>query len=269
MINGGMSTATFFSKSQTEDTVKLIQSMGVEVCEIFLTTFSEYRREFIDTILPRIGPKLEVHSIHTLNQQFEPELFNRAQRTREDCESFFRECAEAAARLNARSYTFHGQPRLKRLPYAIDYKWIAQRLKDLNAILSSYEGSRCKIAYENVHWTFFNSPDFFRELKEYSDVEVCLDIKQAMQSKYPLDEYLDVMADRLVTVHLCDYHEDGKLAVPGKGSFDFTGFFRKLIASGYDGPLLMELYAGNYETFDEVKASYEYLTKCLTVAERG
>ena len=90
-----------------------------------------------------------------------------------------------------------------------------------------------------------------------------------MQSKYPLDDYLEVMADRLVTVHLCDYCEDGKLAVPGKGIFDFTGFFRKLIALGYDGPLLMELYAGNYESFDEVKASYEYLKKCLTVAERG
>lgn len=107
MIKIGMSTATFFSKSQTEDAVGLIQSMGVEVCEIFLTTFSEYRREFIDLLLPRIGPGLEVHSIHTLNQQFEPELFNKVRRTREDAEVFFRECAEAAVRLNARSYTFH------------------------------------------------------------------------------------------------------------------------------------------------------------------
>ena len=269
MINIGMSTATFFSKSQTEDTVNLIQEMGVEVCEIFLTTFREYRREFIDLLLQRIGPGLEVHSVHTLNQQFEPELFNKVQRTREDAEEFFRECAEAAVRLNARSYTFHGQPRLKRLPYNIDYKWLAKRLKELDGILAGYEGSRCKIAYENVHWTFFNSPDFFRELKEYSDVEVCLDIKQAMQSKYSLDDYLEVMADRLVTVHLCDYHEDGKLDLPGKGSFDFTGFFRKLISLGYDGPLLMELYAGNYESFDKVKASYEYLKKCLSVAERG
>ncbi len=263
-----MSTASFFTKAVTEDSLSVMRSMGVKTIEIFLTTFREYRKEFIDLLLERKGD-LTVHSVHSLNQQFEPELFNVAERTREDCEYFFRQCAEACARLGARSYTFHGPARLKRIPYVLNYDWIADRVRHLDGILAEY-GGNCRLAYENVHWTYFNSPEFIENLKEkYPEVEVCLDIKQAMQSKAPLEQYIEAMAGNLVTVHLCDYHSDGSLAIPGKGEFDFTGFFRKLIAVGYDGPLLMELYAKNYDSFDDVKRSFDYLNKCLTVAQRG
>ena len=72
--------------------------------------------------------KIKIYSVHTLNQQFEPELFNKWQRTREDAEEFFREIVYACKVLDADYYTFHGLPRLKRTPYFIDYPWIAQRL---------------------------------------------------------------------------------------------------------------------------------------------
>lgn len=212
--------------------------------------------------------KIKIYSVHTLNQQFEPELFNKWQRTREDAEEFFREIVYACKVLDADYYTFHGLPRLKRTPYFIDYPWIAQRLNELNAEMASL-GAHAKIAYENVHWTFFDSPEFLEKLSEYIDTPVTLDIKQAMQSKHPLDDYLKVMAGHLVNVHVCDWHEDGKLAVPGKGIFDFTSFFRKLIAIGYDGPCLMELYAGNYRNYDEIMSSYEYLLNCLEIAKKG
>ena len=263
----GISTASFFTRSETEDTLNLIQDMGFEVCEVFLTTFREYRKEFVDMLAER-RKKIKIYSVHTLNQQFEPELFNKWQRTREDAEEFFREIIYACKTLDADYYTFHGLPRLKRTPYFIDYPWIAQRLNELNAELAN-AGSHAKIAYENVHWTFFDNPDFLEKLSEYIDTPVTLDIKQAMQSKHPLDEYLKVMKGKLVNVHICDWHEDGKLAVPGKGIFDFTGFFRKLTEIGYDGPCLMELYAGTYNSYDEITESYEYLLNCLETAEKG
>ena len=263
----GISTASFCTRSETEDTLNLIQDMGFEVCEVFLTTFREYRKEFVDMLAER-RKKIKIYSVHTLNQQFEPELFNKWQRTREDAEEFFREIIYACKTLDADYYTFHGLPRLKRTPYFIDYPWIAQRLNELNAELAN-AGSHAKIAYENVHWTFFDNPGFLEKLSEYIDTPVTLDIKQAMQSKHPLDEYLKVMKGKLVNVHICDWHEDGKLAMPGKGIFDFTGFFRKLTEIGYDGPCLMELYAGNYNSYDEITESYEYLLNCLETAEKG
>ncbi len=262
----GISTASFFLKSETEDTLNILNDMGVEVCEIFLTTFREYRKEFIDMLLERKGT-LDIHSIHTLNLQYEGELFNASPRTREDCEFFFRQAADAAARLDAKYYTFHGPPRLKRTPYNINYEWMGKRINELNDIMHEY--SNAEIAYENVHWTFFSCPEFLDKLKQYTNVKVTLDIKQAMQSKYSVDDYLQVMGNRLVNVHLCDYYKDGSLALPGQGSVDFTELFRKLLSIGYDGPLLMELYARNYDNFDQVKQSYEYLQNCVNIAQKG
>ena len=262
----GISTASFFLKSETEDSLNLLNSMGVEISEIFLTTFREYRKEFIDVLLERKG-NLTIHSVHSLNLQYEGELFNASPRTREDCEYFFRQVAEAAGRLDASYYTFHGPPRLKRTPYNINYEWMGERITALNRIMSEY--GKAQIAYENVHWTYFNSPEFYKRLIEHCEVKTCLDIKQAMQSKIPVEEYIKVMGDNLVNVHLCDYHEDGSLALPGKGSVDFVDLFRKLIASGYDGPLLMELYARNYDNFDQVRQSFEYLQNCVIVAQKG
>ncbi len=262
----GISTASFFLKAYTEDALDILNQMGVETCEIFLTTFREYRKEFVNLLLERKG-KLDIHSIHTLNLQYEGELFNPQDRTREDCEFFFKQAAEAAGLLGAKYYTFHGTPMMKKTPYNINYEWMGRRLKELNGIMHEYGDA--EIAYENVHWTFFNTPEFFRRLSEYVDVKATLDIKQAMQSKISVDEYINVMNKSLVNVHLCDYYADGNLTLPGKGSVDFTDLFRKLMAIGYDGPVLMELYARNYDSFDEVKRSYEYLQNCVINAQKG
>ena len=75
------------------------------------------------------------------------------------------------------------------------------------------------------------------------------------------------MKDRLSTVHLCDYTHDGKLAIPGRGNFDFVTFFKRLADSGYDGVCLMELYAKDYNDDDDLKEAYGYLLDCLERAK--
>lgn len=264
----GISTATFFGKSLTEDSVRLIDDLGIPVCEIFLTTFSEYEKDFVDLLAARKGG-LRVYSIHTLNQHFEPELFNPADRTRKDAEVWFGKAAYAAKTLGAEIYTFHGPARLKpRKRYVLDYPWIAARLRALDAVLKE-QGGGARIAYETVHWTYFNSPAFIRELHAHYGVATCLDIKQVMQSQISLDDYLAAMGDSIRNVHLCDYDDSGRLAVPGKGTFDFVSLFRRLVDLGYNGPMMMELYSGDYRNFDEVLAGYEYLNQCLEKAKRS
>lgn len=260
----GISTASFFTRELTEDTFKVIDSLDIKLCEVFLTTFTEYRKEFIQELERRKGD-IEIYSLHSLNVQFEPELFNMAKRTREDSEFFFMQIAEAARILKAKFYTFHGLTIMKKTPYTIDYKRIGTRLNELDKMLMDYSGAR--LAYENVHWTVFNSPSFFRELMPYTSVQTCLDIKQAMQSKYSVYEYIDAMKGTIRNVHVCDYDDDGKLYVPGKGKFDFVTFFKYLLDNGYEGPVIMELYAGNYNTYDEIKSGYEYLAECIEKAK--
>lgn len=87
-----------------------------------------------------------------------------------------------------------------------------------------------------------------------------------MQSGIDYQKYLEVMADRLATVHLCDYTEDGALAIPGRGDFDFVTFFKRLKDVGYDGVCLMEVYAKDYKDDGDLKEAYCYLLECLDKA---
>ena len=257
----GISTATFFTRVYTEEAFDIIRGLGLDNVEVFLATFSEYTADFAKTLKANIGG-LNIVSVHTLNQQFEPELFNPSPRTRKDCEHFLLEATEVAKAIGAKYYIFHGPARLKKTPYNIDYVAMGKRADEISELIAGvYPGF--SYLYENVHWTYFSEPEFFANLKKHCKVNACLDIKQAMQSKRTVDEYLDVMGDRLRHVHLCDYLDNGKLVAPGKGVFDFERLLRRLKDEGFNGTLVLELYARDYGDVREVKASSDYLQEIL------
>lgn len=262
----GISTASFFSKETTEASFEIIHKLNIPVCEIFLSTFSEYADDFIDLLLEVKGDT-RVHSIHTLNQQYEPELFNPTERTRKDCERIFKHIARDASRLGASYYTFHGPAKFKKLPYKHDYEKIGKRVQELCDMLLEASGGTTRLTYENVHWTYFNTPEYFENLKKYTNVGTCLDIKQAFLSGYDIYDYVKVMGDRLRTVHICDYDDDGKLTIPGKGTFDFVKLFSVLNDNGFDGAGLIEVYSNNYDNYDELGRSFDYLNECLYKAK--
>ena len=123
----GISTASFFTKERTENTFDIIDKMDIDICEVFLTTFREYKKEYANQLVER-KKNIRVYSVHSLNVQYEPELFNPVDRTREDCEYFFKQVGTAAGILGADYYTFHGLARMKRTPYTIDYERIGKRI---------------------------------------------------------------------------------------------------------------------------------------------
>ena len=69
-----------------------------------------------------------------------------------------------------------------------------------------------------------------------------LDIKQAMRAGCDPVTFVHAMGDRLCNVHVCDWHEDGTLCLPGEGCFDFDALMEALAEIGYDGPIIMEPY---------------------------
>ncbi len=249
----GISTATFFQKVLTEDSFSVIQRCGADLCEVFLTTFCEYEREFAHLLKERKG-EVEVYSVHSLNTEFEPQLFNAATRTREDAEKMFKKVCEAGQVIGAKHYTFHGQARLKRGVY-FDPQFTARRMVELNAISNEYGIELC---FENVHWASFNTPDFYREMSKVAKVSSVLDIKQARQSGYDWREYVDAMGDSIKNVHVSDV-KDGEITMVGKGEFPFEELVARLKDKGVDCPLIIEQYAKNYDGYDEVARSVEYL----------
>lgn len=263
----GLSTASFFSKYTTEDSLKIIKDFGLTVCEAFLTTRSEYSSNYTKMLSKKaLQVGIEIYSIHALSMQFEPELFNRVNRTFEDAMTYFNLIAEAASKTGAKCYTFHGPAKLKRKPYKLDYEYIGNRIEHLNNILKLKTDYNCEITYENVHWAYFDEPRFYEKIREYTNVSCCLDIKQAFQSNISLDDYIESMKTGLKNIHICDFTDKGELRLPGQGSFDFVYFFKKLKNINYDGPIMLELYPNNYNNLDEINNSIEYLNKCLNIA---
>lgn len=255
----GISTATFFSKVLTEDSFSVIKRCGGDCAEVFLTTYSEYEPAFGDLLCER-RDGLEVYSVHSLNTQFEPQLFNSAQRTRNDAEEFFRKVLAIARKLDAKCYTFHGGTRLKKTSFVSPEK-VGKRMRELGDIALEYGVTLC---FENVHWAAFNSPEFFTEAKEYCpNVGAVLDIKQARQSGRDWREYLDVMGDRLRNVHISDCDAAGNIAMTGKGVFPFGELVAELKTRGYGGPLIIEQYAGDYTSLDEVADGVKYIKNII------
>ena len=240
----------------TEDALPIVRQMGAETTEVFMGTFREYKPDFGAKFAAAKGD-LPVHSIHTLNQHFEPELFNISPRTREDAEEWLRLALGNGQMLGAKYYTFHGQARLKRKPYVIDWPTFGPKIRHVNEICREYGITLC---YENVHWTLYNYPEFIREAAHYDpDLRTTLDIKQAMQAGIDAYRYLDEMGDRLATVHVIDYTADGKLCLPGRGVFDFTTLFRRLHDMGFDGAVIIESYHNDYHEINELQESLQYL----------
>lgn len=255
----GLSTASFFGKALTEDCFDIIKEAGVKVCEVFLTTFSEYTESFGDLLKEKKGD-LTVHSVHTLTNQFEPQLSNRAERTRRDAFEIFERVCKTMQKLGAKYYTYHGASIIKKSMLNVNYEYESTCVKRIMDKVKEYGG---ELTFENVHWARYNNPDFIVNLHRYlPELKTCLDIKQAMQSGIDYKEYLKVAKDSIRTVHVCDWNDDG-LCVPGKGKFDFKDFFARLSDIGYAGPVMIELYSGDYKDYREVYDSVDYLKNLL------
>lgn len=252
----GISTASLFGRYFTEETFEPMREIGAKVAEVFFATHSEYTNDFANIVNEKRGD-IKIHSIHALTTQFEPDIFNLNPRTRKDAEAIARNVLSAGNVIGAKYYTFHGAALLKRTKYRYDYDFLSERVNNLINICKEYGIELC---YENVHWAHFSHPEFFENLKDRCpSLKTCLDIKQAKQSGIDYTEFLNVMGDRLRTVHLCDYLDDGELAIPGRGVFDFVTLFKRLRDAGFNGACLVEVYTKNYKELSELKDSYEYI----------
>ncbi len=256
MVKTGISTASFFLRKNTEDALKFLSENKVEVSEVFLATYSEYCQSFADVLLQNKGG-VEINSIHVLNTQFEPQLFSKYPRQKQDAFNILQSCMEVAKTLNAKYYTFHGVARVKKTPLVIDFDRVG---KITNEIIERCSDYGVTLTFENVHWAYYNYIGFFGELKKRCpSLKGCLDIKQARQSGILYKDFVEEMGKDIKTVHVSDVNKDGKMCLPGKGEFDFDDLFKRLLDKGFDGAILIEAYGGDYEKEEELFESLMFL----------
>ena len=59
----GVSTASLFMRENNEDALPLLNALGIEIAEVFLTSFSEYGEPFASILKERKG-ELKINSVH-------------------------------------------------------------------------------------------------------------------------------------------------------------------------------------------------------------
>lgn len=252
----GISTASLFVRMKTEDALQFLNDNGVKVAEIFLESFCEYNGAF-GKLLHSVQGDVKVHSVHTLTEQFEPQLFSINERARADSFAFLKSTMECAKEVGAKYYTFHGVPRLKKLPLTINFDRLALQTNEVIETMRPYGVS---LAYENVHWTYYNYVGFFTELKKrVPALKGTFDVKQARLSGVDYKEFIKEMGKDIVTVHVSDVDEAGKMCLPGRGVTDFDEMFALLRDVGFDGAILLEVYNGDYKEYDELFDSLYYV----------
>ena len=259
----GVSTASLFMRKNNEDALPLLQGLGVKTAEVFLTSFSEYDPAFAELLNSRKGD-LNVHSVHILNTQFEPQLFSGHHRVKADAYAWLEKVMQSAKALGATHYTFHGTARVKRATHSGKNDNFPAIIDGFRTLLAFCQGHGIELCLENVEWSTYNRVGVFTKIAEQLPaLKGVLDIKQARISQYPYEDYLSEMGERLAYVHISDIDKDGKICLPGKGVFDFDTLIKRLKDIGFCGKLFIEVYNKDYEKEEELNTSCDYMNELL------
>ena len=253
----GISTASLFLKKSNQEAVALLRDWNIPVAEVFFTTFREYNKEF-GGLLEKEKGGVRVDSVHVLTEQFEPQLYSRHPVVKEDAYLWLKGLMEAAKLLGAKYYTFHGVARIKRRGNYDNFDFYGPLTKDIFDFCQRYGVT---LAYENVEWALYNRPGVFSRLKgACPNLKGVLDVKQARISGYDYKEYISDMGASLAYVHYSDTDGKGNTCLAGKGVFDVEELIKTLRdEAGFDGNILIENYASDYKSLEELRRSYLYL----------
>ena len=262
-MQAGVSTASLFMRKNNEDALPLLEALGVKTAEVFLTSFSEYGYPFAEILKERKGG-LHVNSVHALNTEFEPQLFNKHPRVKEDAYGWAEKVLTSAQALGAKHYTFHGLSRVKRASRSGIHDDFPSMIEGFAELTAFCKARGVKLCLENVEWSTYNRVGVFEKIaSSVPDLGGVLDIKQARISEYPYQEYLKEMGERLAYVHISDVDGQGKMCLPGRGAFDFDELIRRLKDVGFDGDLLIEVYNRDYEEVSQLKTSCDFIDELI------
>ena len=262
-MRAGVSTASLFMRKNNEEALPLLNALGISVAEVFLTSFSEYGYPFASVLSEKKGG-LTVNSVHDLNTEFEPQLFSKHPRVREDAYGWLDKVLQSANALGAPYYTFHGTSRVKRASRSGDNDDFNAMIQGFFALTEYCAKKGVTLCLENVEWSTYNRPGVFKILSDaIPALRGVLDVKQARISEYPYEKYVEEMGGKLAYAHLSDIDEQGRIRLPGQGVFDYETLIKRLKDVGFDGALLVEVYHGDYDTESQLKTACDYLNELL------
>ena len=246
----GISSASLYPQQPTETAILNIAALGCRSVEVFLQTRREYSRQYViklDALCSQL--EMKVSSLHAASSQYEPMLFYNYKRQNLDGKDILNQVLEAAAVLGADCYVFHGPLRIANL----DQDRLLEGLAWISGAAASWG---VKLALENVSWCAGWSPAVFKWLtrQDVPNLFYTFDSKQALRSGFGAGDYIDAMGSRLINVHL----SDGRGGIPGD-DHDLAPLAATLKASGYEGPVILEVYGTKVESIRHLAQGWQKL----------
>lgn len=256
----GLSSACFYPIG-VEESIGLMKNIGFNTGEVFLNTESEYDEQFINKLVEEKNKNdFFINSVHAFSGVFEPYLFDKYKRRQKDMIKTFKKVCKAANLLGANYYTFHGM-KINNL-YNLDIKYIIDVYNELSYIAGE---NNIKIAQENVAWCMSSNLNFLKILREEcrNSIYYTLDIKQAYKVRQDPINYIDVMGEKIVNVHINDKDDKNICLLPGQGDIDYKKISCKLKEIRYNNIYTIEVYRENYSSYEELTKSKDFLINNL------
>ncbi len=263
----GASSACFYPL-ETEKSFLHIAELGFKYSEIFFNCRSELKPSFVrelKTIKDAYG--MNVVSLHPYRSFSEGyDFFSSYSRRYRDGIDGYKRYFQAAETLGAKYIVMHGAK--GRLDISIEE--YAERFGKLNEVAKKFG---CTVAHENVVHFAGQSPEFMAFMKNYlgDEFKMVLDVKQARRADVDPFEFISVMKNNIVHVHLSDCDDNGHDCLPPdeKGAFEFQRLFNQLHKVGYNGRYIIELYSNNFSDEKEIIRSAKYLEGILNQVREG
>ena len=240
----------------TEESLKTVGELGAKTAEIFFNSFSELKKPLINelrNIKDYYG--INVRSIHPFTSAYEAVLFfGGYERRLYDGIEFYKNYFEAANELGAEMVVLHGGRNY--LPTTPDM--YAQSFIPLHE--AAIEAG-IHIAHENVNNHHCGSPEFMKALADIvgDSFKMVLDIKQCRRHGVNEYDFINLLGDKILQVHVSDYRDSLDCLAPGTGEYDFEKLFSVLRNSGYDKTAIIELYRHNFGDSSELGTARQYL----------
>lgn len=236
----GLSSAAFYGRMETEACAAHLAELPLDVCEIFLETFSEYSAAFGGLVRHQLQG-LPCVSVHPLGSRFEPELFGQSQRQVEDALHIFENVCISGEALGARYYVMHGKYSVRSHIPPDKIHRLQPTMARMQAIAASHG---MEVLWENVSWCSVRTPEDVRAVRQLlPDMRFVLDTKQANEAGCTPCEMAEAMAGRIAHVHVLDWKADGTKCLPGEGVVDWSALMKCLRKVGFDGAVILEPYA--------------------------
>lgn len=250
----GVSTASFYPE-EPHVALEQLGVWGVKNVEIFLNTFSEMKTEYVKN-LKRIAQNYDINvvSLHPFTCFGEPFMFftNYEKRYLDALDSYKR-YFEIMNILDAEIFVFHGDDKLNPMCNDVVY----ERYHKLFQVGKEFG---ITVAHENVDRCKGYDINFFVEMKKQlkDDMKLVFDNKQAVRGGVDYKEFIEILGEHIVHVHLTDNLSQKDCCLPiGRGSVDFIDLISRLKDKNFNQAILIELYNNVLTSNVEINDSYK------------